>query len=94
MKNRNGGPLRRLVAEHFRLRCFVDMVDTYLDRYNMLCRKLAQERLYTTATVLASPRTAANNGEYVELSELTGLTTLWLCRTHCRRSRATEMTTI
>ena len=28
MKNRYGGPLRRMVAEHFRLRCFVDMVDT------------------------------------------------------------------
>lgn len=28
MKNRYGGPLRRMVADGFRLRCFVDMVDT------------------------------------------------------------------
>lgn len=28
MKNRYGGPLRELVALHYRLRCFVDMVDT------------------------------------------------------------------
>ncbi len=48
---------------------------SYLQRYNILCRKLAQERLYTTATVIASPRTAAGTGEYVELSELTGLKT-------------------
>jgi hypothetical protein len=48
---------------------------SYLERYNILCRKLVQERLYTTATVLASPRSAANSGEYIELSELTGLKT-------------------
>ena len=48
---------------------------SYLERYNILCRKLAQERLYTTATVLASPRAAVNTGEYSELSELTGLKT-------------------
>lgn len=28
MKNRYGGPLRRLVADHFHLRAYVDMVDT------------------------------------------------------------------
>lgn len=28
MKNRYGGPLRRMVAQDFHLRCFVDMVDT------------------------------------------------------------------
>jgi hypothetical protein len=48
---------------------------SYLERYNILCRKLAQERLYSTATILASPRTAATTGEFVELSELTGLKT-------------------
>jgi Restriction endonuclease XhoI len=48
---------------------------SYLERYNILCRKLAQEQLYTTATIMASPRTAANTGEYLELSELTGLKT-------------------
>lgn len=48
---------------------------SYLERYNILCRKLAQERLYTTATIMASPRSAATTGEFVELSELTGLKT-------------------
>ena len=48
---------------------------SYLDRYNILCRKLMQERLYTTATVLASPRSAAVTGEYGELAEITGLKT-------------------
>ena len=28
MKNRYGGPLRRLVAENFRLRAYIDMVNT------------------------------------------------------------------
>ena len=41
---------------------------SYLDRYNILCRKLAQERLYTTATVMASPRTAADTGEFSDLA--------------------------
>ena len=48
---------------------------SYLDRYNLLCRKLVQERLYTTATVIASPRTATTTGDYTELSPLTGLGT-------------------
>lgn len=48
---------------------------SYLDRYNTLCRKLAQERLYTTATVLASPRTAADTGDYMDLSDLASLKT-------------------
>jgi hypothetical protein len=48
---------------------------SYLDRYNILCRKLVQERLYTAATILGSPRTAVDSGEFVELSELTGLKT-------------------
>ncbi|QGN00029.1 PaeR7I family type II restriction endonuclease [Methylocystis parvus] len=48
---------------------------SYIERYNILCRKLVQERLYTTATIMASPRTAAETGDYVDLSELTGLKT-------------------
>jgi hypothetical protein len=44
---------------------------SYLERYNVLCGKLVQEQLYTSATLLASPRTAATTGEYAELSELT-----------------------
>jgi hypothetical protein len=46
---------------------------SYLTRYDILCQRLIQEQLYTNACVLASPRTAANTGEYSVLSELTGL---------------------
>ena len=46
---------------------------SYLDRYNVLCCKRIKERLYTTATVLASPRTAAHSGAHADLSELTSL---------------------
>ena len=48
---------------------------SYADRYNILCRKLVQEQLYTVASVLLSPRSAAGSGEYAELSELTALRT-------------------
>ena len=48
---------------------------SYLDRYNILCRKLGQERLYTSATVMATPRDAAGSGEYRDLAELTSLKT-------------------
>jgi len=48
---------------------------SYADRYNILCRKLIQEKLYTAASVITSPRTAIDTGEYEELSALTGLKT-------------------
>ncbi len=48
---------------------------SYADRYNILCRKLMQEQLYTAASVLMSPRSAVTSGDYFELSELTGLRT-------------------
>jgi len=34
---------------------------------------LVQEKLYTAAAVLLSPRSAGESGEYSEMSELTGL---------------------
>lgn len=48
---------------------------SYLARYDILCQRLVQEQLYTSASVLASPRTAATSGEFVEMSELTSLKT-------------------
>lgn len=48
---------------------------SYADRYNILCRKLVQEQLYTTACIIISPRSAAESGEYNELSDMTGLKT-------------------
>ena len=46
---------------------------SYLKRYDLLCRKLMQENLYTAASVITSPATAARNGRFTEMSELTGL---------------------
>lgn len=46
---------------------------SYLQRYDQLCRKLMQENLYTAASVITSPATAARNGRFTEVSELTGL---------------------
>ena len=46
---------------------------SYIDRYNLLCKKLMQEQLYTTASVIASPKTAARSGEFSEMSEMTSL---------------------
>ncbi|WP_419650216.1 PaeR7I family type II restriction endonuclease [Thiolapillus sp.] len=46
---------------------------SYAERYNILCRKLMQEQLYTVASVIVSPREAVETGEHGELSEMTGL---------------------
>ena len=46
-----------------------------VQRYNILCQRLVQEQLYTTASVIASPRAAVDTGEYVELDEMTNLRT-------------------
>ena len=36
---------------------------SYGDRYNLLCQRLIAERLYSAATLIMSPRTAADTGE-------------------------------
>lgn len=46
---------------------------SYIKRYEVLCERLVQEQLYTTATLLTSPRTAAESGAYAEQSSMTGL---------------------
>lgn len=48
---------------------------SYLKRYDILCQRLVQERLYGAAAVLTTPRSASETGEYGEMSELTGLRT-------------------
>jgi len=53
---------------------FPDFVGaSYLKRYDILCQKLAMEQLYTSAAIIATPRSAAMNGAYSELSSMTGL---------------------
>lgn len=48
---------------------------SYLKRYDLLCQKLVQEQLYTTAALITSPRSAARTGKFSEMSEMTGLKT-------------------
>lgn len=48
---------------------------SYLKRYDVLCQRLAQEQLYSTASIMASPRTGVTSGEYADMSELTSLKT-------------------
>ena len=48
---------------------------SYADRYNILCKKLVQEQLYTTAALMLSRREAVLDGHYSALSELTSLKT-------------------
>lgn len=48
---------------------------SYAERYNVLCKKLAQEQLYTSACVILSPQSAKETGEYADLGELTSLRT-------------------
>jgi len=47
----------------------------YVERYNILCRNLVQEQVYTAVSVIVSPRDAVNSGDYSEMRELTGLKT-------------------
>ncbi len=49
---------------------------SYIQRYDLLCKKLVQEQLYTTAAVLASPATAAKTGDFSEVSDMSSLKTL------------------
>lgn len=46
---------------------------SYIQRSNILCQRLMQDQLYTAACVIAAPRRAVADGQYVELDALTGL---------------------
>lgn len=48
---------------------------SYIKRYDLLCQKLMKERLYSTASIIASTRAAIDTGEFVEISAMTGLRT-------------------
>jgi hypothetical protein len=48
---------------------------SYLKRYDLLCQRLVQEQLYTTAAVIASPKEAVETGAYSDLSDMTSLRT-------------------
>ena len=46
---------------------------SYLKRYDLLCQRLVQEQLYTTAAVIAAERSAVNTGNFTNLSDMTSL---------------------
>ncbi|NBO66847.1 MAG: restriction endonuclease, partial [Acidobacteria bacterium] len=48
---------------------------SYLQRYNLLCERLVQEQLYTTAAAIAAKRNAINTGKFTNLSDMTSLKT-------------------
>lgn len=48
---------------------------SYIKRYDLLCQKLVQEQLYTTAALITSPRSAITTGQYSEMSAMTSLKT-------------------
>lgn len=48
---------------------------SYLKRYDVLCQRLMQEQLYTSAALMTSPRDANKSGEHLSLSDMTSLKT-------------------
>lgn len=48
---------------------------SYLKRYEILCRRLVQEQLYSQTALIASPRAAVKDGAFRSFSELTSLKT-------------------
>lgn len=46
---------------------------SYQKRYDLLCQRLTLEQLYSSASVIATPRSALTDGAYSELSAMTGL---------------------
>ena len=46
---------------------------SYLKRYDLLCQRLVQEQLYTTAAVIAAERSAVTTGDFMNLSDMTSL---------------------
>jgi Restriction endonuclease XhoI len=48
---------------------------SYLKRYDVLCQRLMQEQLYTSAALMTSPRDKNKSGEHSSLSDMTSLKT-------------------
>ena len=61
-------------SQHFPVRAEFQGA-SYIERYNLLCKKLVQEQLYTTTAVLASPQTAIKTGKFLGISDMTSLKT-------------------
>jgi len=50
---------------------------SYSERYNLLCKKLVKEQLYTAAALMLSPRKGIDTGGYADLSEMTSIRTFF-----------------
>ena len=50
---------------------------SYSERYNLLCKRLVKEQLYTAAALLLSPRMGIETGGYSDLSEMTSIRTFF-----------------
>ena len=48
---------------------------SYLTRYDLLCQRLVQEQLYTSATLITAERSAVDTGDFTELSSMTSTRT-------------------
>lgn len=48
---------------------------SYLKRYDLLCQRLVKENLYTTATLMTSPRSSCLSGDYSSMSDMTSFKT-------------------
>ena len=60
------------VAPHFNVFPEFDGA-SYLRRYDLLCQRLAREQLYSASALMASKRSAKDDGEFCHLSEMTSL---------------------
>ena len=45
----------------------------YAGRYDVLCHRLIEEQLYTSASLVLTPKTAKQDGSYRDISDLTGV---------------------
>ncbi len=54
---------------------FFSVVDgiSYMERFDILCRRLMQKNLYTAASLIKSPRTAISDGKYSDASKDTSI---------------------
>jgi hypothetical protein len=67
-------PKRELTTSYYKV--FPEFRNaSYAQRYKILCEKLVREKLYNAASVILSARTAIADGEFREMSELTGVRT-------------------
>lgn len=65
-------PIPRERSKHFK--AFPEFEGaSYLQRYEILCRRMVQEQLYTNASMITSTRTGGLNGEFGDMSDITSL---------------------